>query len=249
MTSLLKASLVAGVLSAAIAACSSSTSTPAPPSGPSPTTFALSGHVTDASTNGPFAGVAVEVLDGPNRARVATSDATGTFRIADLTMGGFTVRATRAGYDSAFLGVNLFTDTSADFRMTPVMTTLAGTWAGFVSFSTSTGSQFSGQVLQATLMHTGASVSSNQFAASGSSYTASFSGTLQDPSAIGSTTGMTGTLTLIELIGGRGLTTCRGTTAFTGTINWSLMSATAPQITLDCGITYSNVKLSLVRQH
>ncbi len=176
--------------------------------------------------------------------RFATSDATGAFRIADLAIGGFTVRATHVGYDSAFLGVRLFSDTSVDFRLTPVMTTLAGTWAGFVAFSTSDGSPQSVTVLQATLMQTGASVSSDMFATSGS-YQAGFSGTLQDPSAIGSTTGVTGTLTLVEAIGGRGPTTCRGTTMFAGTINWSLMSAAAPQITLDCGATDSNVRLSL----
>jgi hypothetical protein len=127
------------------------------------------------------------------------------------------------------------------------MTTLAGTWAGFVSFSPSTGSPQSVTVLQATLMHTGANVSSNMFSTSGP-YQAGFSGTLQDPSAIGSTTGITGTLTLVEVIAGRSPMTCRGTGAFTGTINWKLMDTTTPQIVLDCGSTFSNVRLALVRQ-
>jgi hypothetical protein len=80
-----------------------------------------------------------------------------------------------------------------------------------------------------------------------------FSGTLQDPSAIGSTTGFAGTLTMSILIGvGRsGGTFCQRTTPFAGTTNWTRMSMTASQITFDCGspvITYTNVVLSLDKQ-
>jgi hypothetical protein len=85
-----------------------------------------------------------------------------------------------------------------------------------------------------------------------------FSGTLQDPSAIGSTTGIAGTLTwLTSIVVERveiviPVTSCQGTTAFAGTINWTTLSITVPQITLDCGaspgITYTNVVLSLVKQ-
>jgi hypothetical protein len=71
---------------------------------------------------------------------------------------------------------------------------------------------------------------------------------LQDPSAIGATTGITDTLTILWAVLGRGPMTCEGTTAFTGTINWTKMSLTAPQITFDCNITYTNVVLSLDKQ-
>ena len=174
-------------------------------------------------------------------------DATGAYRIAGLTTGGFTVRVTHLGYDSAFLGVNFVSDTSVDFRLNPAMTTLAGTWFGFVAFSPSTGPQQTLATMQATLTQTGATVSSDVFHGD-SPYLASFSFTLQDPSAIGSTTGITGTLTLFENLIGRGLTTCRGTTTITGTTSWTRMSATAPQVTLDCGMTYTNVTMSFGKQ-
>ena len=236
---------VAGALCATMVACGA----PAPSSSspPAATSFALSGRTIDASTNSPFAGAAVEVLDGPNRGRFAASDATGAFRIADLAMGGLTVRAGHAGYDSAYLGVTLVRDTSVDLQLTLFNTTLGGTWAGFVSFSPSTGSPQSVTVLQATFAQTGASVSSDMFSTSGP-YQAGFSGTLQNPSAIGSTTGITGTLTLVEEVSVRGPTTCRGTGTFTGTINWKLMDTTAPQIVFDCGGTFTNVRLALVRR-
>ena len=238
--------LVAGLLCATTIACGSpapSSSSPPPPA----TLFALTGRVTDTTTSSPLSGASVEVADGPNISKFAVSDAIGAFRIADLAMGGFTLRARGQGYDSGYFGINLIRDTFVDFQLSPVMTTLAGTWAGFVAFSTSAGSQ-TVTVLQATLMQAGASVLSNTFSSTTSPYQGSFSGTLQDPSAIGSTTGFSGTLTVVQDISGRSPGTCRGTTAFTGTTNWTRMSATAQPVVTDCGTTFTNVTMSFLKQ-
>jgi hypothetical protein len=242
--------LVAGALCATtIVSCGSPAPTSSSPPSPA-TSFALTGHVSDATTSSPLAGALVEVVDGKNISRSATSDATGAFRIADLAMGGFTVRTRRAGYDSGFLGVSLSSDTTIDVRLTPVMTTLSGPWAGSMTFSAPT--RIPARISLATLTQTGASVSSNLFQLNpGNPYEASFSGTLQDPSAIGSTTGIAGTLTLVETTAGRNPMDCRGTGAFTGTINWTRMSVTAAQVVVTgCGgtSTYSNLTLSLDRQ-
>src|SRR4051812_58704 len=126
--------LAAGLLCATTIACSPPAPTSSSPPPPA-TSFALTGRVSDATTSSPLAAADVRVLDGKNISRFAVSDASGAFRIADLAMGGFTIRARRDGYDPAFAGVNFERDTAVDFRLAPVMTTLAGTWAGDVIFT------------------------------------------------------------------------------------------------------------------
>ncbi len=220
-----------------------------PPPGPPQTLFALSGRVTNLMTGAPLGGASITILDGANAARGATSDATGAFRLADLTMGGFTARVRNTGYDSEFRNVNLIADTVVNVPMTPAMTTLSGTWTGTLSFSFSppeTGRQDIA-IPQVTMAQAGSNVSSSTFSTP-SSFQGSFTGTIQDPSAIAATTGVTGTVTLIQNLAGRNPTTCRGTSSFTGTINWTRMTTASPRLTLDCGVTYLDVTLALVRQ-
>ena len=227
-------------------------SPPSPPSVPAPTSFALTGRVTDATTSLAIAGALVDTHDGENNSRSTTSDGTGAFRITGLSTAGYTVSVKRSGYDTAFRGISINgADQSADFQLAPLMTTLAGTWTGFLEFSPTTGPRQSVTILSAPLTQAGASLSSVMISTMGP--TVRFSGTLQDPSAIGSTTGIAGTLTLLKSTQiGRGVMNCEGTAAFTGTANWTMMSLTVPQITLDCGaspgITYTSVVLSLVKQ-
>jgi hypothetical protein len=226
--------LAAGVLCVVAVACGSPAPNPSPPSAPLPaplTSFALTGRITDATTSGPIAEALVEAINGQNISQSATSDGTGAYRIAGIRIAGYAVRVRRSGYDSAFRGINLNGDTSADFQLTPLMTTLAGTWAGAVSFSTSTGSPLSSRIPEATLTQAGSTLSSMFVTPLGP--TVRFSGTLQDPSAIG-------------VIGAS--TPCQGTAAFTGTTNWTTMSLIVPQITLDCGTVLKNMVLSLVKQ-
>jgi len=219
---------------------------PSPPP-PPPTSFALTGRVTDATTSLPIGDALVEAFDAESISRSATSDVTGAYRIGGLKTAGYTVRVRRSGYDSAFRGVGINgADTSADFQLARIMTTLAGTWTGFLEYSPATGPRQHVTILTAPLTQSGASFSS------GATLDVHFSGTLQDPSAIGSTTGIAGTLMMstITSVGRSGATFCDGTTAFTGTTNWTRMSMTAPQITFDCaaGLTYTNVVVQLDKQ-
>jgi hypothetical protein len=75
-----------------------------------------------------------------------------------------------------------------------------------------------------------------------------FTGTLRDPSAIGATTDVTGLLTLTLFEAGRSLITCRGSGAMSGTVNWPRLVIVASQVSFDCGFSYTNVTVSLVRQ-
>ena len=243
--------LAAGVLCAATVACGSPASNPSPPSGPLPPSFALTGRVIDATTSSPVAAALVEILDGDGKPlRSATSDTTGAFRFAALsTRVSYTIRISRSGYDSAsrlvFSGFG--DDESADFRLAPAMTTLTGMWAGVLTFSTTTGSSQSVTIPPAYLFQRDVVSFDAGFIPTGPPNTANVFGTIQNPSALGSSTGITGTLSF-------GYTTprfpqhCVGTAAFTGTINWTTMVVTAPQITVDCGITYTNVVLSVSKQ-
>ena len=230
-------------------ACSGSSAPTSPPSTsppPPPTTFALTGHVFDLIAGGPLNGATITILDGRNASRMTTSDANGAFRLPGLMVGGFTVRVRYDGYDSIFRGLTFVADTSMDVQMRPAMQTLAGTWAGTLSFFPATSAREDVAIPELTVTHAGSSVSST-FRTSGP-YQGSFSGTLKDQSAIASTTGVTGTLTLSQFVAGRGPITCTGTSDFTGTVNWVQMMMTAPQVAFDCGTTFTNVTIAVGRQ-
>jgi Carboxypeptidase regulatory-like domain len=238
--------LIAGALCATMFACSApAPSSSSPPPVPPQTSFAISGRISDLTTGVPLAAANITILDGPNASRAASSDAAGMFRLADLTKGGLNARVRHDGYDSVFRGINLVADTVVDVSMTRAMTTLSGMWAGTLSFSPKTGARQDVAIRQLTMMQTGGNVSST-FTTVGS-YEVAFTGTLQDPAAVTETTSVTGTFTLSENLSGRNPTTCRGTSSFSGTINWTQMATATPQIVLDCGITYTNVTLALVR--
>jgi hypothetical protein len=212
---------------------------------PQATTLTLSGQVADADTGAPLAGAAVNILDGRDAARSAVTDAGGSFRLTGLTAGGFTVRVRDEGYDSFFQGVTFVADMSIDVRMKAANQTLAGTWTGTLSFTTANGARQDVAVPQLTIMHAGDAVSST-FNTSGP-YQGSFSGTLRDASSIASTTAITGTMTLILDLT-RPVSTCRGTSDFTGAVNWTQLSIGTPQMVFECGTVFTDVTMSLVRQ-
>jgi hypothetical protein len=215
------------------------------PTPPPPGTFALSGRVTDVDTGAPLAGATVTILDGKDAARAAVTDGAGSFRLAGLTPGGFTVRVRDEGYDSAFQGVTFVADMSIDVRMKAAKQTLSGTWTGVLSFTTATGVREDVAVPQLTIVQAGDAVSST-FNTSGP-FQGSFSGTLRDASSIGSTTAITGTMT-VSLLLTRPVSTCRGTADFTGTVNWTQLSIGATRIVFECGTVYTDVTMSFVRQ-
>src|SRR5204863_7622621 len=78
----------------------------------------------------------------------------------DLVAGGFTVRLMYSGYDSVYRGITFVGDTSIDVQMRPAMRTLAGTWAGTLSFTRANGTREDVAVPQLTMVHAGATVSS-----------------------------------------------------------------------------------------
>ncbi len=157
------------------------------------------------------------------------------------------IRIRHTGYDSVFESVTFVGDSRLDVQMRPSMQTLAGTWAGTLSFvQVSTGIRTDVVIPQLTMTQAGTAISST-FRTSGP-YDGSFSGTLSDPASIASTTETGGTMTVTFDFSGRNPMICRGTGSFTGTVNWTRASMTAPQIPLECGMALTNVTIAIERQ-
>jgi hypothetical protein len=93
-----------------------SSSPSAPPVAPA--TFSLSGKVTDSATAAGIPGAAVVVTDGPNAGRSTSTDAAGTYTLAQLLQSGFTVNASHLLYVSQSKGVTLTSDQTLSFDLT-----------------------------------------------------------------------------------------------------------------------------------
>jgi len=216
---------------------------PAPQPPPTPP-FTLSGRVVDLNTTGPLASTSVAILDGPDAGRTAITDSSGTFEIGDLRLAGFTVRFRHEGYDSVFRGVTLASDTSLAIALRPAMQSLTGTWTGSLTAVTpNTSSPQTESIPELNVTHTGAEISGVY-----PNTVVLFSGTLRDPSAIGATTAVTGAMTVTIFQSGRSTLTCTGSGAMSGTVSWTRLVIVAPQVPFDCGFTYTNVTVSLIRQ-
>lgn len=101
--------------------------------GPSPvpsssSTFSLGGTVVDSETRVGVAGVAVTIVDGPDKGAVASTDSGGSYRFAALQQAGFTVSVSAPAYIPQSLGVTLTANRQIDFslRHQPASTTLTG---------------------------------------------------------------------------------------------------------------------------
>jgi hypothetical protein len=148
------------VLCALTLACSESGPAPSDPRPLPPAEFSLTGRVSDFNTGVSLTGAAITVVDGANVGRATTSGADGIYRLA-LRPGGFTIRARSDGYDAVFQGVTFVANTVVDLQMRPAMQTLAGTWAGTLSFvQLSTGNRTDVAIPQLTMLQAGNSVSS-----------------------------------------------------------------------------------------
>jgi len=89
----------------------------------SPPVFTLSGLVTEENTNGrAVAGAMVQVVDGPNAEKSTTADSNGSYALANLAPGSFSVRATAFGYNASVLVVTVVENTTLNLRLlrTPV---------------------------------------------------------------------------------------------------------------------------------
>jgi hypothetical protein len=95
-------------------------SSPSPSPSPTPTTLQLSGTITDQQTGRPLA-ASVQILDGVNAGRTATTDAQGFYSFgATLASGGFTATATSSHYTADARGINLTANVTQNFALAPI---------------------------------------------------------------------------------------------------------------------------------
>lgn len=85
-----------------------------------PDTSTLSGLVTDSVSGRGVASATVQVLDGPNAGRSASTDESGFYSLPSLIQGSFTVRVTRSGYDVAEGSTALSADARLDLSIRPL---------------------------------------------------------------------------------------------------------------------------------
>ena len=208
-----------------------------------PRVFVFSGRVTDINSGAALAGASITVLNGNDESRTTTSGSDGRFRLADVMFGGFVVRVRHDGYDSVFRGVGFTADQSLDIQMRPAMQSLAGTWTGTLTTTSSGSSPQTMSIPELNVTQSGAGIS-----VAYPNTVVLLNGTLRDPSAIASTTEVSGTIMLTTVQGFRNSIICKGTGSFTGTVNWTRLVVVAPQVPFDCGFAYTNVTVSLVRQ-
>lgn len=110
-------------------ACGGGNSTPTSPSAtPAPTTFSLSGQVTDSATGAAISGATLSIADGPNAGRSATTDASGNYNFTALQQSGFTVNVTATGYLPSSRGVTLTSNQTVSLQLTRI--SFQGTWSG-----------------------------------------------------------------------------------------------------------------------
>ena len=210
-------------------------------------TYTLTGRVTDIATGMPLSGASVDVLGDKNGNRSTTTGPDGSYQFANLLIEGFILRARHQGYDSEFRGVQRSSDSTLDIQMRPERQLLSGTWTGTWTYTPAGATAQTDQISEMQLTQDGAALSGG---ATATQFGNGFDGTLRDRSAIGSTTQVSGTIRMYYLrTAGRGpAVQCVGSGAFAGTVNWTQLIITAPQVVFSCTSPYTNVTLSLVRQ-
>ncbi len=87
----------------------------APP--PPPQTYSISGAITDSSTHAGIPGARVEAINGANAGKAATTDANGTYVLAELVAETFRMRASANGYDPGEQNVTVPANAHADFEL------------------------------------------------------------------------------------------------------------------------------------
>ena len=92
-------------------------STQRPPEPPAASRFFLTGKVVDGA-NRALPDVTVELFDGANAGRTATTDADGIFRLTDLGPGKCSVRFSKQGHASTFTSIELMSNLSFNYRLT-----------------------------------------------------------------------------------------------------------------------------------
>ena len=101
----------------ALARCSGSTGPAAPP--PPAANLSLSGVVSETVMHSVVPLARVDVVVGANLGRFATADASGRYRLDNLSPGNMTVRATASGYLASLDLLTLDADRVFDFSISP----------------------------------------------------------------------------------------------------------------------------------
>jgi hypothetical protein len=96
-------------------ACGGDGRSPAAPS--TGALLSLSGLVSDATSGAPLQGAALEIIDGPNLGRQASSGPDGAYRFDQLQASGFTIRVSRSGYQTQHRPVTLTSSQRLDVAL------------------------------------------------------------------------------------------------------------------------------------
>jgi hypothetical protein len=80
-----------------------------------PSTFTVSGTATDGTSHGVLPNIAVQIADGANAGKSTTTDGSGTYGIAGVTPGTFTLSASAVSYETTSTQVTVSTTTRVDF--------------------------------------------------------------------------------------------------------------------------------------
>jgi len=102
---------------AATAGTATSSASIPPLPGLPPTTFTLSGSITDTSTGAGIQGARVEALNGANAGKSITTDASGAYALSGLTAETFRMRASAPGYDTGEQNVTIPDVSRADMAL------------------------------------------------------------------------------------------------------------------------------------
>lgn len=82
--------------------------------------YDLTGRLTDRDNNRGVENVRVEVIDGPDRQRTATTDVDGRYTLSNLLPGSFTVRITNPKYEAVTRSVTLTGPARLDVALVPI---------------------------------------------------------------------------------------------------------------------------------
>jgi hypothetical protein len=85
--------------------------------------YQLTGRITDADNNRGVENVRVEVTEGPDAQRAATTDVDGMYTLSNLAAGTFNVKITHSKYEAETLAVTLSGPTRLDVALRPIQLT------------------------------------------------------------------------------------------------------------------------------
>jgi hypothetical protein len=93
--------------------------TPTPTVPTAPTSFALTGRVTNSTTNAAISGATVSVRDGPNAGRSAATDSSGAYSLDQLLASTFTLNVSAPGFVAQTRTVTVTSDQTVAVQLAP----------------------------------------------------------------------------------------------------------------------------------